>query len=39
MSNEDANDNFLVIGLSKGHVIFVRLDMTNYIYARFSIHR
>jgi hypothetical protein len=35
----DADDNFLAIGLTKGHIIFVRLDMSSYIYARFAIHR
>lgn len=38
-SGLDANDNFLVFGLSKGHVIFVRIDIMDYIYARFAIHR
>lgn len=37
--NGDANDNFLIFGLTKGHVIFVRMDMPDYIYARFAIHR
>lgn len=35
----DCNDNFLVLGMSKGHVVFIRLDMNKYIYARFAIHR
>lgn len=32
-------DKFLIIGLSKGTVCFVRLDNLESIYARFSIHR
>ena len=37
--NTEVDDNFLVFGIDKGHVIFVRLDLPNYIYARFSVHR
>lgn len=29
----------MVIGLSKGTVIFVKMDNLSHIYARFSIHR
>lgn len=32
-------DQFLVIGLSKGTVIFVKVNNLSHIYARFSIHR
>jgi len=32
------NDKFLVVGLSKGMIIFVRVDNLDHIYARFSIH-
>lgn len=32
-------DKFLVMGLSKGTIVFVRLDNLENIYARFSIHR
>jgi len=38
VKNEEL-DCFLVIGLSKGTVIFVRIDNLDYIYARFSLHR
>jgi hypothetical protein len=30
-----ASDYYLVFGLSKGNIIFVRLDNLEYIYARF----
>ena len=32
-------DQFLVIGLNKGTVIFVKVNNLSHIYARFSIHR
>ena len=32
-------DRFLVIGLSKGSIIFVKVNNLDQIYARFSIHR
>ena len=32
-------DQFLVIGLSKGSIIFVKVNNLDQIYARFSIHR
>ena len=32
-------DKFLVIGLSKGMIVFVRVDNLDHIYARFSIHQ
>jgi hypothetical protein len=32
-------DTFLVIGLNKGTIIFVKVDNLEAIYARFSIHR
>lgn len=32
-------DTFLIIGLSKGTIVFVKLDNLLNIYARFSIHR
>ena len=33
------NDNFLMLGTSQGHIIFVRLDISDYIYGRFLVHR
>ena len=35
----DLLDTFLVVGLSKGTVLFVRVNNLDHIYARFSIHR
>lgn len=32
-------DQFLVIGLSKGTILFVKVNNMDHIYARFSIHR
>lgn len=37
--NGDMIDKFLVIGLSKGTVIFVKVNNLDHIFARFSIHR
>ena len=40
--DEDENetvDKFMVVGLSKGTIVFVRVDNINHIFARFSIHR
>jgi WD40 repeat protein len=37
--DEQILDQFLVIGLSKGTIIFVKMDNLSHIYARFSIHR
>lgn len=34
-----ANDNWLVFGLSKGSVVFIRMDNLEFIYARFQVHR
>ena len=34
-----ANDFYLCLGMSKGTIIFVRVDNLEYIYSRFSIHR
>ena len=31
-------DNYLIIGLSKGTIIFVQVDDLEAIYARFSVH-
>ena len=41
IESEDGQDldKFLVIGLSKGTVIFVKVNNLSHIYARFSIHR
>jgi hypothetical protein len=33
------NDNFLVVGLETGTIIFVNVRHLEYIYARFSVHR
>ena len=33
------SDQFLVYGLSKGSVIFVKVNDLDHIFARFSIHR
>lgn len=38
-NGEEILDQFLVIGLSKGTVIFVKVNNLSHIYARFSIHR
>ena len=35
----DQTDRFLALGLSKGSVIFLRVDQIDDIYARFSFHR
>ena len=35
----DEVERFLVIGLSKGSVIFVKIDQIETIYARFNIHK
>ena len=35
----DQCEHFLVMGLSKGSVIFVRVDHIEHIYARFSVHK
>jgi len=32
-------DRFLVMGLSKGSVIFVRVKQIEHIYARFNVHK
>ena len=32
-------ETMLVMGLSKGSVIFVKLDQIELIYARFSVHK
>ena len=32
-------DNFLILGLSKGSIIFVKVDELDVIFARFSVHR
>ena len=34
----DEIDRFLVIGLSKGTIVFVQVDSMDHIFARFSIH-
>ena len=31
-------DNYMIIGLSKGTIIFVQVDDLEAIYARFSVH-
>ena len=36
---EIADDYFLCLGMSKGNVIFVRVDNLEYIYSRFLLHR
>ena len=33
------DDFYLCLGMSKGTIIFVRVDNLEYIYSRFSIHR
>ena len=38
-SDSEHSEKFLVMGLSKGSVIFVRVDHIELIYARFSIHK
>ena len=38
IDQEGDTDRFLVIGLSKGMIVFVRVDDLDHIYARFSIH-
>ena len=35
----EANDHFLVMGLGKGAIVFVRVDRLDRIYARFSLHK
>ena len=35
---DKAQDEFLIMGLSKGTIIFVRVDDLESIYARFSVH-
>ena len=37
--DNDLLDTFLVVGLSKGTIIFVRVNNLDHIYARFSVHR
>lgn len=37
--NGERADQFIVIGLSKGTVLFVRVNDLDHIYSRFSIHR
>ena len=40
-SNEEfnhPNDDYLIMGLSKGTIIFVKVDDLESIYARFSVH-
>jgi hypothetical protein len=37
--NREANDHFLVMGLSKGAIVFVRVDKLDRIYARFPLHK
>lgn len=39
VDQEGDTDKFLVIGLSKGMIVFVRVDNLDHIYARFSIHQ
>lgn len=39
VEQEGDTDRFLVIGLSKGMIVFVRVDNLDHIYARFSIHQ
>lgn len=36
---DGTSEHFLVMGLSKGSVIFVRVDHIEHIYARFSVHK
>lgn len=36
---ENKTHRFIVLGLSKGTVIFLPIDQTDLIYARFSFHR
>lgn len=33
------HDSYIVFGMSKGSVIFVKVDKLEQVYARFSIHR
>ena len=33
------SEQFLVMGLSKGSVVFVKVNHIEHIYARFSIHK
>ena len=36
---DDTAEKFLVMGLSKGSVIFVKVKHIEHIYARFSVHK
>ena len=36
---ESRDERFLVLGLSKGSVIFVQVDSLEKIYARFNVHK
>ena len=33
------HDSYLIFGMSKGTVIFVKVDKLDQVYSRFSIHR
>ncbi len=37
--DEMADDFYLCLGMSKGTIVFVRVDNLEYIYSRFAIHR
>ena len=39
VNDGDDLDQFLVIGLSKGTILFVKVNNMDHIFARFSIHR
>lgn len=39
MHDDDQVENFLLMGLSKGSVIFVKVQKIELIYARFSVHK